>query len=66
MGACPKWYEFRRQIRRKIYGYVMKRMRLWWLGRLEDQEMTEALYINEINFELSDVKPEVLALLKGK
>ena len=40
-----------KKIKRLIYDYVMRKMRDWYNG-VEDQEMTDALYANGINFDI--------------
>lgn len=40
-----------KKIKKFIYNYVMRKMRHWYNGGV-DQEMTDALYANGINFDV--------------
>jgi hypothetical protein len=40
-----------KKIRKFIYNYVFKRVIAWHEGRIEDQELTDALYSYDIYYE---------------
>ena len=42
-----------KRIRKLIYNYVFKRVIAWSDGRIEDQELTDALYSYDIYYEPS-------------
>lgn len=42
-----------KKIRKLIYNYVFKRVIAWSDGRIEDQELTDALYSYDIYYEPS-------------
>jgi hypothetical protein len=43
----------KKKIRKLIYNYVFKRVIAWHEGRIEDQELTDALYSYDIYYEPS-------------
>lgn len=43
-----KWYEVKRIIRCWMYHYVMRRIVAWHNGELDDQELTDAMYLHDI------------------
>jgi hypothetical protein len=45
--------EVMKKIRKLIYNYVFKRVIAWHEGRIEDQELTDALYSYDIYYEPS-------------